>query len=59
MLRVQVLTRIVEAGQEPDARDAAEELSAVLSQLEERFDDDYARATAALAAQSGAAARGA
>ncbi len=59
MLRVQTLTRIVEAGQDLDAGDAAEELSAVLSQLEERSDDDYTRATAALAAQSGAAARGA
>jgi hypothetical protein len=58
MLQVEALARLVEAGSGEDAREAARQLSAVLGSLDEREHVDFARATAALAADAGALARG-
>ncbi|HEX2194853.1 MAG TPA: adenylate/guanylate cyclase domain-containing protein [Candidatus Limnocylindria bacterium] len=60
MLRVQALTGLVEAAgtEEAESREAARQLGDVLAGLDERDDEDFARARAVLSAQAGVAARG-
>ncbi len=58
MLGIQALTRLVEAGRGEEAGDAARQLGALLNGLDERDDEDFARATAAVAARAGAVVPG-